>query len=52
MSRPFGDQKGFDKNGDGRLSAGEWLNWYTWKYGMNYRSCGALFWCHLIVLSP
>ena len=35
MSKPFGDQKRFDKNGDGRLGANEWFNWYTWKYGID-----------------
>lgn len=28
-----GNQKKFDKNGDGRLSAGEWQNWYSATYG-------------------
>ena len=35
MSKPLGDQNRFDKNSDGRLSAGEWLNWYAWKYGVD-----------------
>ena len=35
MAKPFGDQKNFDKNGDGRLGANEWFNWYTWKYGVD-----------------
>ena len=35
MSKPFGDQKRFDKNGDGRLGANEWFSWYTWKYGID-----------------
>ena len=30
-----GNQKKFDKNGDGKLSAGEWQNWYLRTYGVD-----------------
>ena len=35
MPKPFGSQKNFDKNHDGRLSSGEWFNWYSDKYGVD-----------------
>ena len=33
MSKLWGDQKNYDRNGDGRLNAGEWQNWYFGKHG-------------------
>lgn len=29
----WGDEKKFDRNGDGKLSAGEWHDWYSATYG-------------------
>ena len=33
MGKPWGSQRKFDKNGDGRLSSGEWRDWYLSTYG-------------------
>lgn len=33
MENPWGSQRRFDRDGDGRLSPSEWTEWYLWTYG-------------------
>ena len=33
MGRLWGSQRGFDRDGDGRLNAGEWRDWYLTTFG-------------------